>query len=35
MAKTTFEIDIDTSKAIAGAKDLREQFNILEDKLFN
>ena len=34
MAKTTFEIDIDTSKAIAGAKDLREQFNILEDKLF-
>lgn len=34
MAKTTFEIDIDTANAVNSAKDLREQFNILEDKMF-
>lgn len=34
MAKTTFEIDIETAGAVASAKDLREQFNILEDKMF-
>ena len=34
MAKTTFEIDIETANAIKSAKDLREQFNILEDKMF-
>lgn len=34
MAKTTFEIDIETAGAVNSAKDLREQFNILEDKMF-
>jgi hypothetical protein len=34
MAKTVFEIDIETAGAVASAKDLREQFNILEDKMF-
>lgn len=34
MAKTVFEIDIETAGAVSSAKDLREQFNILEDKMF-
>ena len=34
MAKTTFEIDIEPAGAVNSAKDLREQFNILEDKMF-
>ncbi len=34
MAKTVFEIDIETASAVSSAKDLREQFNILEDKMF-
>jgi len=34
MAKTVFEIDIETAGAVSSAKDLREQFSILEDKMF-
>ena len=34
MAKTVYEIDIETAGAISSAKDLKEQFTILEDKMF-